>query len=369
MDNNDNIDDIFAADTTPPSDASGVMSDPFADPDSLFDTPAGATDYETKMGLRTLINSNAVCYERLPMLDVVMDRFVRLLSTNLRNFTAENVEANLESLKSVRFGDYIQSVPNPSIISIFFAKEWDNYALMMADSELAYALIDVLLGGKKKASESGESALPEIKNMAASEDNKESRSYTTIECNLMSRVMELILVSLRDAFLPLTPVQFSYERLETNPGFATIVRPSNAVILVHLSIDVDGRAGFFELVLPYATLEPIRDLLLQSFMGEKMGHDSIWEDHLGEELLETDVEIEAVLDQIHLPLSEVLSWQPGSQVKLEAEVNSPVVLFCNNVPLVRGVVGHKAGNIAIKTIDSLAERKEDELWLLLLNAL
>jgi flagellar motor switch protein FliM len=76
------------------------------------------------------------------------------------------------------------------------------------------------------------------------------------------------------AFEPLAPVTFSLDRLETNPRFAAIARPANAAILVKLRIDMEDRGGRTELLLPYATLEPIRKLLLQQFMGEKFGRDS-----------------------------------------------------------------------------------------------
>ena len=87
------------------------------------------------------------------------------------------------------------------------------------------------------------------------------------------------------------PVTFRFDRLEINPRFATISRPSNAAIVARLRIDMEDRGGRLELLLPYATLEPVRELLLQMFMGEKFGRDSIWETHLAEELWHTEVEL------------------------------------------------------------------------------
>jgi len=77
----------------------------------------------------------------------------------------------------------------------------------------------------------------------------------------------------------LSPVTFTIDRLETNPRFAAISRPANAAILVRLRIDMEDRGGNIELLLPYATIEPIRNVLLQMFMGEKFGRDPIWEGH------------------------------------------------------------------------------------------
>ncbi len=104
------------------------------------------------MGLATILNSGMVYYERLPMLEVVSDRLVRLMTTSMRNLTGDNVEINLESITSVRFGDYVHSIPQPSMINVFVAEEWDNHGIVMLDSELIYSMIDVLLGGRKGSS-------------------------------------------------------------------------------------------------------------------------------------------------------------------------------------------------------------------------
>lgn len=122
---------------------------------------------------------------------------------------------------------------------------------------------------------------------------------------------------------------------------------------------MEDRGGRLELMLPYATLEPVRELLLQMFMGEKFGRDSIWENHLATELWFTDVAIEAVLDEVRIQLDEVLNWSVGSQIILEATPESSVVLRCGNVPMFRGVMGRKSGNIAVR-IEEKLEHKAGE---------
>ena len=125
----------------------------------------------------------------------------------------------------------------------------------------------------------------------------EGRPYTTIERVLVERMVEVVLHDCQVAFEPLTPVTFTLDRLETNPRFAAIARPANAAILVKLRIDMEDRGGRIELLLPYATLEPIRKMLLQQFMGEKFGRDNIWEGHLATELWTTQLDVRAVLDE------------------------------------------------------------------------
>ena len=205
-----------------------------------------------------------VSYERLPMLEIIFDRLVRLMTTSLRNFTSDNVEVSLDRITSVRFGDYLNSIPLPAILGVFKAEEWENFGLITINSSLIYSIIDVLLGGRR-----GQTAV-----------RIEGRPYTTIETNLVKRMIEVVLADAELAFKPLSPVKFNIDRLETNPRFAAISRPANAAILVRLRIDMEDRGGTIELLLPYATIEPIRDVLLQMFMGEKFGRDPTWEGHL-----------------------------------------------------------------------------------------
>src|SRR4051812_17869676 len=226
-------------------------------------------------GIKAIIDSALVSYGRLPMLEVVFDRLVRMMTTSLRNFTSDNVEVSIDNITSIRFGDYLNSIPLPAILAVFRAEELDNYGLLTVDSNLIYSIVDVLLGGRR-----GTAAM-----------RIEGRPYTTIERVLVQRMVEVVLADAKAAFEPLHPVSFTLDRLETNPRFAAIARPANAAILVKLRIDMEDRGGRIELLLPYATLEPIRKMLLQQFMGEKFGRDNIWESHLATELWTTSMDV------------------------------------------------------------------------------
>ena len=221
----------------------------------------------------------------------------------MRNFTSDNVEVSLDRITSVRFGDYLNSIPLPAILSVFKAEEWDNFGLATVNSNLIYSIIDVLLGGRR----------------GASAVRIEGRPYTTIETNLVKRMIEVILADAELAFKPLSPVKFNIDRLETNPRFAAITRPANAAILVRLRIDMEDRGGNIELLLPYATIEPIRAVLLQMFMGEKFGRDPIWEGHLATEIAQAEIGVEAVLYEAMLPLKRIMQLDVGDTLTLEDE--------------------------------------------------
>ncbi len=300
--------------------------------DSLLGFDEEHDEGSEKSGIQAILSSALVSYERLPMLEVVFDRLVRLMSTSLRNFTSDNVEVSLDNIASIRFGDYLNSIPLPAMLSVFKAEEWDNFGLVTVDSSLIYSIVDVLLGGRR-----GTAAM-----------RIEGRPYTTIERSLVERMVHVMLADLSAAFEPLSPVTFRFDRLETNPRFATITQPSNAAIVTRLRIDMEDRGGRLELMLPYATLEPVHELLLQMFMGEKFGRDSIWETHLAEELWMTEVDLEAVVDQQIMRLSDVFDLKIGSRIMFSATPDSLVALTCGNVSMYSGRMGRKGNKIAIK---------------------
>jgi flagellar motor switch protein FliM len=300
--------------------------------DSLLGFDVGTDGSGERSGIDAILNSTLVSYERLPMLEIVFDRLVRLMTTSLRNFTSDNVEVSLDNITSIRFGDYLNSIPLPAILSVFRAVELDNYGLFTIDSSLIYSIVDVLLGGRR-----GSVAM-----------RIEGRPYTTIERTLVQQMVEVVLKDMAAAFEPLSKITFALDRLETNPRFAAIARPANAAILVRLRVDMEDRGGRIELLLPYATLEPIRKLLLQMFMGEKFGRDTIWEGHLASELWATRVSIEAVLDEQQMCLAEVMNFKVGQTIVLNTASDALVDLRVGGITLLRGHMGRLGHHVAVR---------------------
>jgi flagellar motor switch protein FliM len=300
--------------------------------DNLLGFSVGEVNLEDHSGIRAIIDSAMVSYERLPMLEIVFDRLVRLLTTSLRNFTSDNVEVSLDRITSVRFGDYMNSIPLPAVLSVFKAEEWENFGLATVDSSLIYSMIDVLLGGRR-----GAAAL-----------RIEGRPYTTIETNLVKRMIEVVLADTEQAFRPLSPVTLTIDRLETNPRFAAISRPAHAAILVRLRVDMEDRGGNIELLLPYATIEPIRNVLLQMFMGEKFGRDPIWESHLATEIARAEIAVEALLYESHIPLRQLMDLKVGDTLPLGLRPDAPVTVRCGRITLTEGRMGRVGDRVAIR---------------------
>jgi flagellar motor switch protein FliM len=305
--------------------------------DSMLGFSLADVTLSDNSGIRAIIDSAMVSYERLPMLEIVFDRLVRLMTTSLRNFTSDNVEVSLDRITSVRFGDYLNSIPLPAILAVFKAEEWDNFGLATVNSSLIYSIIDVLLGGRR----------------FQSTVRVEGRPYTTIESNLVKRMIEVVLADAELAFKPLSPVKFNIDRLETNPRFAAISRPANAAILVRLRIDMEDRGGNVELLLPYATIEPIRATLLQMFMGEKFGRDPIWEGHLATEIGQALIDVDAVLYEARLPLRQMMSLNVGDTLTLELKPDALITVRCGDVTLTEGRMGKVGDRVAVRVAKPL----------------
>ncbi len=334
----DDVADVVAP-SPEPAELARILNQ--AEIDSLLGFDDVGSEDGSASGIERIISSGLVSYERLPMLEIVFDRLVRIMSTSLRNFTSDNVEVSIDNVVSLRFGDYLNSVPLPAMFAVFKAEEWENYGLMVIDSAMIYSIVDVLLGGRR-----GTAAM-----------RIEGRPYTTIERMLVERLIRVVLTDLSASFDPLCSISFRFERLEVNSRFAAISRLSNAAVLAKLHIDMEDRGGRMELLLPYATLEPVRELLLQQFMGEKFGRDSIWETHLAEELWSTDVDLDVVLDEQSMRLSDIIALKPGDQFTLRQGPDAPVQLRCGQVTLFEGRVGRRKNQIAVR-IDQVIGRAQ-----------
>ena len=298
-------------------------------------------DEDGRNGIQAIVDSGSVAYERLPMLEIIFERLVRLLSTSLRNFFTDNVEVTLESIRSVRFGDYVNSISQPALLSVFKAEEWDNFGLVTIESALIYSVLDAMFGGKR-----GQPA-PRI----------DGRPFTSIEIRMVRRVIELVLSDAEAAFKPLSPVRFTVDRVESNPRFVSISRPANAAIRVELKFDMEGRGGALHLLLPYATIEPIRELLLESFMGEKLGRDPIWENHLATEVWQADVDVTCVLHETRMPLKRVMKLEIGDTLMFDARPDSTVSLRCGDFVVTEGRIGRVDGKIAVQVVNPLRRSK------------
>lgn len=265
-------------------------------------------------GLAALLNTPVVIRDRMPMLEVMLDRHVRILSSRLRTLCGD-VEAGLLRLSSIRFGDWLNgsagsaAIGHPQV-AVVRSHGWDHYALLLVDEDARETIVEAALGGGADAAA----------------DRIAGRVPTKLDHCALTLIADAFLETLNTAFSPIGTPDFQLDRIEDNPRFATIDRPCNACLLAEFDIHRSGAGGRIGLLLPYALLEPVRDRLTRAFTGERFGQDARWATHLRDRLAHARVRVAAVAGGAEVTLGAALAWRPGGVVRLDSLAGSDVIL-------------------------------------------
>jgi len=297
---------------------------------------SGATKFGGEnLGLKAVLDKALESYDKLPMLETVFERLVRLLTTALRNLTSETVDITIKSFSSERFASFYNTIKSPTSLIVFKVIEWENLGLIVIDRSLIFSLVDILLGGKK--------------NLVPT--RLEERSHTYIEQAIIRQIADVVLSELSSSFDPISPATCIFERLESNPNFAAIARPGDAVILLKLHVDLDGKGGMIDIAIPYVTIEPIKPLLQQVFIGEKFGSDSEWEEALKNKLNQVDIPIEAIIEVKPHPLSYIANLKVGDTIMTTNKEEDEIIVHCEGIKLFKGQVGKIENKMAVNLTD------------------
>lgn len=283
-----------------------------------------------------IVNSNFVQHERMHMLDNLFDRTVRLLTTTMRKATTLHCDVSIEPSQTIRFGDYISKTRKNDLIGVVRATGWDGSILCVMEEKLVFGLVDVFLGGF--------------------EDRRQSikgKDYSSIERSIAERVMNHVLSDLSQSFQALFDVTFELERTETNPYFAVITQSNSIAVHHQILMSFDGIGGTIDIITPYSTLDPVRDILTQLFLGEKFGQDPAWEEHMKAELRASKVPMVALLTEQDVTLGRILSWKPGDTIELRATSQTRAVLTCGGIPMFSARMGQRMGQAALKIEENL----------------
>lgn len=299
---------------------------------------------QSRVVMERLANSG-VTNERLPMLDIVFDRTVQMLTESFLHLTSTEVQVQLEDVSYARFQDFMNEPPEVPVIAIVRAVEWDQSFLMMINGDLVFTMVEILLGG------------------ALGNDSKrqgEARRPTAIELQLTNRIFKLISERLAEAFEQIAEVEFRVERLEMNTQFAAITRTTSACVRSRFRLDIAKARGELQVVFPYLTLEPVKEALTQMFVGDQFGGDRSWNRHFEKALVQTELDFNAVLHQQMTTLAEVMSWKAGQTITFESEAETDVRFMLENMEFFRGPMGRKGSRIAAQVEDINLDTDDDD---------
>ncbi len=279
-----------------------------------------------------LANQDRIIRGRMPVLEIVNDRFARLCTNALSNSVRKRVEINPISIDMTKFGDFMRSLPVPTSINIFKMEPLRGNAIVVVDSRLVFALVENFFGG------------------SGSQPKIEGREFTRIEQAIVDRVIKIALDNMEESWRPVHEVNLELVRSEINPQFAAIVPPSDVVVVITFEVELENAIGSLVVCLPYATIEPIRSKLHASFQTERLEIDHAWVSRLKERLLETPVELLVRFGKSKITGRQLMNLQIGDILLLDTDTDDLMEAEVEGVRKFMGICGTVKGNQAFQVI-------------------
>jgi len=284
-----------------------------------------------------LTSQERIIRGRMPTLDIINQRFTRLFRNSLSSTLRKVLDVSTVSTDTVKFGEFIKSLPVPASLHIFKMDPLRGFALFIAESKLVFALVDTFFGG-------GGNVSMKI----------EGRDFTTIEQRMIKKVVLMALEDFEKAWKPVHNVTISFVRSEVNPQFAAIVPPTDVVVVILFEIEMDQVSGTITVCLPYSTIEPIIGKLKAGFQSDQLEVDQLWIKRLRERMLEAQVEVVVELGKAIITSKDLVNFKVGDIIQLDNDVNDELNVKIEGVSKFRGYPGTMKGNKAVQVSSIIA---------------
>ena len=307
--------------------------------DNRMDTPggeAGAGAGGAGVVQYDLANQDRIIRGRMPTLDIIHDRFIRLFRMTLSNSLRKMANISVNSTGPLKFSEFMNSLPLPSCLNILRLDPLRGAAVMVIESKLLYALVDSFFGGND---------VPYTK--------IEGKDFTQIEIKIARRVVLTAIDDLEKAWEPVYPLKIGYSRTEINPQFVAVVPPSDVVIATTFDVELEKVSGTIKIVIPYATLEPIKSKLSVGFQSEQLEVDFIWINRIKEQIMGTTANLLVKLGGADITVRDLMELEPGDIIQLHSDATLPLDVLVEGLPKFKGIPGLSKGNRAIKITDIL----------------
>jgi flagellar motor switch protein FliM len=278
-----------------------------------------------------LANQDRIVRGRMPTLDIINDRFAKIHRISLSGSLRRMIDINVCQAEMIKFGEFIRTLPVPTSLHILKMDPLRGHALFMVESRLIFNLVDCFFGGTGKGSY-----------------KIEGRDFTSIEYRVINKVVKQVLLDLEQAWQPIAPVAFNFVRSEVNPQFATIIPPTDVVIVIRYELEMDRMMGRMALVLPYSTIEPLRAKLYASFQSDQLEVDTDWIQRLKKLLHDVPVDISVELGRTTLKGGELMHMEVGDVIMLDNDVNQPLLVRVEGIAKFRANPGVYRGNKAFQ---------------------
>jgi flagellar motor switch protein FliM len=290
-----------------------------------------------------LTSQDRIIRGRMPTLEIINDRFARLYRVSLSGSLRKVIDITVTQTEMIKFGEFARTLPVPTSLHVLRMEPFRGHILLVVESRLIFNLVDCFFGGTGKSS-----------------FKIEGRDFTSIEHRLIHKIVQSTLKDLDQSWRPVCPVTFQFIRSEVNPQFATIVPPTDVVIVVHFELELDRLIGKMILCLPYSTIEPIRDKLYASFQSDQLEVDSRWADRLKKRLHQVGVEVLVELGKTQVKGRDLLHLGVGDVLLLNQDVSDPLTVRIEGVPKFKAFAGRYKGNKAFKIHETLIPAAAEE---------
>ncbi len=310
-----------------------AVSDNRVDSDEMGDDAmkSGVVQYD-------LANQDRIIRGRMPTLDIIHDRFIRLFRVTLSNALRKMANLSVNSTGPLKFSEFMNSLPLPSCLNILRLDPLRGAAVMVIESKLLYALVDSFFGGND---------VPYTK--------IEGKDFTQIEIKIARRVVLSAIDDYEKAWEPVYPLKVGYSRTEINPQFVAVVPPSDVVIATTFDVELEKVSGTIKIVIPYATLEPIKSKLSVGFQSEQLEVDFIWINRIKEQIMGTSANVLVKLGEADITLRDLMDLAPGDIIQLDSDATMPLDIQIEGIPKFKGIPGLLKGNRALKIVESLID--------------
>lgn len=291
-----------------------------------------------------LTSQDKIVRGRMPTLDIVYERFIRAFRVNLSAQLRKLATLNILTTDTLKFGEFINTLPLPSCMSVVRFDTLRGSGIVVLESKLAYSLLDAMLGGTDR---------PYTK--------IEGKDFTPIEQSIIKRVVQSALEDLEKAWAPVTPMTIHFVRIETNPQFVGIVPPSDIVIATTFSVELENSSGNLSIIIPFSTLEPIRQKLISGFQQEAIETDHYWVNMMIRHLEETGLNVTVELGQTEITMRQLLELKEGDVVPLRSDATAELQVQVEGVTRYRGLYGSSRGSRAIQVTEVVENRNKEFL--------
>ena len=299
------------------------------------ETDQGPED-ETGVVPYDLTSQEKIIRGRLPTLDIINQMFSRLFRNSFATLMRKPAQVNTVSTDTIKFGDFLRSLPVPSSLHIFRMEPLRGHGLMVLESKLVFAVVDTFFGGSgKKEAKIGE------------------RDFSSIEIKMTKSVVLSALEDLEKAWRPVHQVTTNFVRSEINPQFAAIVPPTDIVLVILFEIEMENISGTLTICLPYAAIEPIIPKLRAQFQSEEQEVDHVWVRRLRMELMTTEIELVAELGTTVVTPQDLMNYKVGDTIMLGNDVSDPLELKVEQIVKFKGFPGVSRGNKAVQLTETI----------------